>query len=121
MFQNNESHQLYPIVEHPWTYFVLNFYKPDVPDCVNSLCSIFADDTKAYNSTDKFEMLQEDIHALKKWSHKWQLYFNCSKYKCFHLGRNNPCIEYVFKADDGDEEIPTRTEEKYLGSYLITL
>ena len=87
----------------------------DLPDCVQSISTIFADDTKAYNTCDKSDILQEDIKALQEWSKKWQLFFNCSKCKCIHFGKNNPCTEYHFETDKGKEPIPKCTEEKDLG------
>ena len=65
-------------------------------------------------------MIQEDINALQKWSHKWQLYFNCSKCKCLHFGINNPCKEYFFHTDEGDIKIPQCSEEKDLGVIFDT-
>ena len=87
----------------------------DLPDCVQSISTIFADDTKAYNTCDKSDILQEDIKALQEWSKKWQLFFNCSKCKCIHFGKNNPCTEYHFETEKGKEPIPKCTEEKDLG------
>ena len=65
-------------------------------------------------------MIQEDINALQKWSHKWQLYFNCSKCKCLHFGKNNPCKEYFFHTDEGNAKIPQCSEEKDLGVIFDT-
>ena len=92
----------------------------DLPECVQSISTIFADDTKAYNTCDKCEMIQEDINALQIWSHKWQLYFNCSKCKCLHFGKNNPCKEYFFHTDEGNAKIPQCSEEKDLGVIFDT-
>ncbi len=63
----------------------------DLPACVESICQIFADDTKVYNSCDNSTILQEDVDALQQWSYEWQLFFNCTKCKCIHYGKNNPC------------------------------
>ena len=87
----------------------------DLPDCVQSICHIFADDTKSYNTCDKSDMVQGDIDALLEWSHKWQLFFNCTKCKCLHFGKNNPLNDYFFISKDDTVEIPTCTEEKDLG------
>ena len=87
----------------------------DLPDCVNSTCSIFADDTKVYNTSENNSSLQKDINALQVWSHKCQLYFNCSKCKCIHFGKNNPGNVYCFHTEEGNQNIPICTEEKDLG------
>ena len=87
----------------------------DLPDCVNSTCSIFADDTKIYNTCENNSTIQNDINALQDWSHKWQLYFNCTKCKCIHFGKNNPCNDYYFHNEEDNQSIPKCTEEKDLG------
>ena len=83
----------------------------------SSTCSIFADDTKIYNTCENNSTLQKYIIALQDWSHKWQLYFNCTctKCKCIHFGKNNPCNDYYFHNEEGNQSIPKCTEEKDLG------
>ena len=78
----------------------------DLPDCVKSTCSIFADDTKVYNTSENNNTLQTDINALQDWSHKWQLHFNCTKCKCIHFGKNNPGNVYCFHNEEGNQSIP---------------
>ena len=36
----------------------------DLPDCVQSICKIFADDTKVYNSHKEYSILQNDLYKL---------------------------------------------------------
>ena len=62
----------------------------DLPDCVDSTCKIFADDTKLYNNPSKSSVLQNDLDNLQHWSEKWNLYFNAKKCKVLHIGKNNP-------------------------------
>ena len=88
----------------------------DLPDCVESTCHIFADDTKVYNTGNNTNSLQKDLKALQEWSNKWQLHFNCSKCKCLHFGMSNTYRDYYFKNENGNKQyIPTCTEEKDLG------
>ena len=87
----------------------------DLPDYIKSISTIFADDTKAYNSCDKSDQLQEDLIALNDWSIKWQLFFNCTKCKCLHIGSKNPQRDYYFPSKDGNIYIPKCTDEKDLG------
>ena len=68
----------------------------DLPDCVNSISTIFADDTKAYNTCKNSDIIQKDIEALHNWSEKWKLFLNCSKCKCLHFGKSNPQNKYFF-------------------------
>ena len=88
----------------------------DLSDEVNSICKIFADDTKIFDSTDKSLSIQQDISNLIKWSEKWNLYFNDSKCKVMHLGRNNPHSKYEIKHRNGDRHtLHECEEEKDLG------
>ena len=38
----------------------------DLPECVDSICTIFADDTKSYNSSENFNIMQTDVNALQE-------------------------------------------------------
>ena len=87
----------------------------DLPDCVESTCKIFADDTKLYNTTQNKDIIQDDIRKLQEWSEKWNLYFNASKCKVMHMGRNNPCHKYKMKVGDDYVDIAECEEEKDLG------
>ena len=48
----------------------------DLPNCIQSCCKVFADDTKIYDSTDNAGRIQDDIIRLQRWSDLWNLYFN---------------------------------------------
>ncbi len=87
----------------------------DLPDCVESICLIFADDTKIFNTSCNHSVLQSDLNKLKEWSELWQIYFNNSKCKCIYYGHNNPENEYHFKTCTGLDHIAKGTEEKDLG------
>jgi hypothetical protein len=59
-------------------------YVNDMPDAVQGLIKMFADDTKVFNkvNTPSEQMsLQEDLRSLEDWSLKWQLRFNADKCK----------------------------------------
>ena len=86
----------------------------DLPDWVQSLTKVFADDTKVFRTiqtTNDSEALQEDLASLARWSAKWQLPFNTSKCKCIHYGKNNP--SHTYKMSNHDLEVVQ--EEKDLG------
>ena len=88
-------------------------YINDLPDVVNNIVKLFADDTKIYakvNTKEQEENLQSDIDNLMEWSNNWQLKFNKSKCKHLHIGRNNNAIYKI-----GEEIIETTTEERDLG------
>ena len=70
----------------------------DMPDLVNSMMKLFADDAKifkAIESIEDIEMIQEDINKLLQWSLDWQLPLNISKCKCMHYGKKNPNHNYT--------------------------
>ena len=79
------------------------YYINDLPDVVNTLLRIFADDTKSYdkieNDDDQIK-LQSSINSLVKWSQDWLLGFNCDKCKCLHLGKNNKKCQYTIQQNN---------------------
>ena len=88
----------------------------DMPDVVDCLIQLFADDAKLFNrvnlrDVDSGVKLQEDIDSLSRWSKKWQLPFNVSKCKALHIGTCNPCRRYKM---DG-KQLSHINEEKDLG------
>ena len=60
-------------------------------------CKLFADDVKIYSMIDGTlaSPLTKAIDFLSAWSKKWQMQINISKCNVLHLGKNNPCINYV--------------------------
>jgi len=88
---------------------LFTIYINDLPDVVQNIAKIFADDTKVYAVVNKEEeqhsLLQNDINNLVHWSDKWLLKFNKSKYK--HATNT--------KYKMGENEINQVTGEKDLG------
>jgi len=94
------------------------YYINDMPDVVNCVVRIFADDTKAYTSVDtesKRKLLQESIDMLVQWTDKWLLRFNSSKCKVIHLGKHNPNYDYFMKDDTTVNLLESVQSEKDLG------
>ena len=87
----------------------------DLPDCVQSCCKFFADDTKIYDSTDNAGKIEEDIIRLQRWSYLWNLYFNVTKCKILHIGKNNQEIDYKMKLSEDNYDNIAKCEEKELG------
>ena len=88
----------------------------DMPEMVESMCKLFADDAKIFRSVDLRDessnvKLQEDLHNLWRWSEKWQLPFNTCKCKVLHIGSNNPCYQYKMNG----RKLEKVEEEKDLG------
>jgi len=93
------------------------FYINDMPDLLDSLIKIFADDTKIYTSVENDENclhLQTNLDRLVKWSQDWQLIFNSKKCKVLHIGKKNSQHEYIM---DGNV-LESIQSEKDLGVYV---
>ncbi|CAC5382992.1 unnamed protein product [Mytilus coruscus] len=86
-------------------------YINDLPDVVNNITKIFADDTKIYAPTAKSDVIQGDLNALYTWSDLWDMKFNVDKCKTMHYGRDNPNHFYTMN----DTELQEVNEEKDLG------
>ena len=86
----------------------------DLGNGLESLLSVFADDTKLYSRIKDGTCgaaLQRSIDKLNEWAHKWQMSFNGEKCSVMHLGKNNPRIQYFL----GDQLLHVYTEEKDIG------
>ena len=86
----------------------------DLPDVVKSLCKIFADDTKIYNSHRKNSILQKDLLNLLKWSEIWQIHFNAIKCGVLHIGKKNLNHDY-FIDENLTNKLNSVTTEKDVG------
>jgi hypothetical protein len=62
----------------------------DLPDVVSGVCSMYADDTKVYNTVkdaSNTAQLQDDLDSLVNWAETGQLRFDANKCKVLHLGK----------------------------------
>jgi hypothetical protein len=88
----------------------------DLPDIVNGIVKIFADDCKTFSkisSVNDHDRLQNNLDELYDWSNTWKLKFNAAKCKVLHF---NPDInnhyrytmldssDYYVALDEVDEE-----------------
>ena len=86
----------------------------DLPEAVDSVCKVFADDTKLYNIQENSNILQNDLFRLLDWSVLWQLNFNVLKCCVLHTGKkNNHNIYYMNK--DKTCQLKTVDQEKDVG------
>ena len=86
----------------------------DMPDIVNSMCQLFADDAKIFrsvSSNNDNKKLQDDLDRLTEWSMEWQLPFNVDKCKSLHIGRNNR--KHIYEMDG--KKLEQVKDEKDLG------
>ena len=89
-------------------------YIDDITINLNSLASMFADDTKTIqqirSQIDQL-LLQADIDSLVDWTNKWEMSFNVAKCHVLHMGNNNPNYTYTMNGSKIEEV----TEEKDIG------
>ena len=86
----------------------------DMPDIVESMMKLFADDAKIYKaieSVNDLTLIQDDINKLFEWSLKWQLPLNLQKCKCIHYGKRNPEHTYTI----GNINLMKDDQEKDVG------
>ena len=72
-------------------------YINDLPDRVQSLFEMYADDSKAFadvSDSARVHGLQEDLDSVSEWCDKWLMKLNAGKCKVMHLGRNNEKADY---------------------------
>jgi len=84
--------------------FLFVIYINDLPEIVESLSLLFADDTKISNVLNDdcpSSILQVDIDNLVKWSNEWQMKFNPQKCKVLAMGKSNPYNQYEMSTCDG--------------------
>ena len=89
-------------------------YINDLPENVESVCKIFADDTKIYESTKNNHVLQKDLLGLLEWSRQWQIGFNINKCGVLHIGNKNEKKEY-YMDDKSELKLKRVTNEKDVG------
>ena len=68
---------------------LFTIYINDLPDALENMIKLFADDTKVFASVNNEEdknSLQGDIDKLMNWSDTWLLKFNNLRCKHMHLG-----------------------------------
>ena len=92
----------------------------DLPDAIDCLCKMYADDTKIYqavNNAADAHMFQENIKELWKWSLDWQLHFHPDKCHILHMGKTNEKHRYYMGAGDDSPHthLKQTQEEKDLG------
>ena len=67
-------------------------YINDLPDGINSLCKIFADDTSLFSKVSDIHKsasdLNDDLEKISYWAYQWQMQFNSDP--------NKPTNEVIF-------------------------
>ena len=92
----------------------------DLPDTVEGMVKIFADDYKAFakvSSDDEHQKLQDNLDKLCDWSNTWKLNFNATKCKVLHFGPNIDVQPRYTMLDSTDNYVALSVvdEEKDIG------
>ena len=66
----------------------------EFPNIIKSILKLFADDAKIYQTTDKCDILQSDLHDGSSWADQWELKFHVDKCGVMHYGRTNENHSY---------------------------
>ena len=96
-------------------------YINDLPETVESMVHIFADDTKICRKiTTKKDcaVLQKYLDMLQERSHKWLLKFNTSKCKVIRLGMHHPKHIYTMTKNNDIIHLAFTEIEKDLGIHV---
>ena len=94
-------------------------YINDLPECITSSCSLFADDCLLYRKIESAEdcrALQCDLSKIETWANKWLMTFNTTKCEVLQITLNNNPIQgsyYLY-----DHKLLCVAEAKYLGITL---
>lgn len=98
---------------------LFTIYVNDIPSEIESLISMYADDTKIYTaiiSESSITSLKSDLRRLEAWAKRMQMKFHPAKCKVMHLGKTNPKATYDMETADGKRHNLEETEvEKDLG------
>ncbi len=98
-------------------------YINDLPEILESLLFLFADDSKIWREIKEEEdkhILQSDLMKMKEWSIKWMLEFHPDKLKHLHISSSWDEEEFVYYV--GDDPAKKVGKEKDLGvtvDYLL--
>ena len=90
-------------------------YINDLPECVSSMCSLFADDCLVYRRMESerdIKILQNDLTNLELWARKWLMTFNTEKCEAIQLSLK-PAIPNSYTLYG--KHLKGVTEAKYLG------
>ena len=100
---------------------LFTLYVNDIPSQLQSIISMYADDTKLFStllSGDAVNTLIIDLKTLEEWSEKFQMRFHPDKCHVMHIGSNNPQQEYTMTKGDQEHTLEKVTTEKDLGILL---
>lgn len=90
-------------------------YINDLPDVIQNVSKLFADDAKVLSASSKNVSLQDDINNITDWCNKWQLYLNTEKCSVLHIGKTSYSNNYTITCQNVSTILKTSHLEKDLG------
>ena len=78
---------------------LFTIYINDLPDMLQSICKLYADDTKLFATCA--ETLQLDIEAVTEWCNKWMMSLNASKCHILQVGKGEARNTYFMNTSSG--------------------
>lgn len=92
-----------------------SYCEANLPDQVESTCTFLQTMPKYTILKIILKQFNTPYMTLTKWTKKWTLYFNDSKCRVMHLGKNNPSCRYKISHNNNKHILETCKEEKDLG------
>ena len=95
-------------------------YINDMPDVINALIKLFADDAKVYNRVKQNEQsadnhVQSSLNRGVNWANTWSMRFNFTKCHHMHIGKYKTGTKYTMQDGNDTFELETVKSEKDLG------
>ena len=107
---------MYP-KEVSWVLSFFLLYVNDMPNEIQNIIKLFADDSKLYATNNSETPIQNDIDQVVKWTKDWLMTLNSQKCKHMHIGKGDQNNINLLLKDLGEQdiEITQVNEEKDLG------
>ena len=91
-----------------------------MPDVINALIKLFADDAKVYNRVKQNEQpadnhVQSSLNRGVNWANTWLMRFNFTNSHHMHIGKHNTGTKYTMQDGNDTFELETVKTEKDLG------
>ena len=98
-----------------WGPLLVLVYINDMPEGINLVVRLFADDSLVYRIIDQ-TILQEELHKLEQWEDKWQMQFNADKCEVIRITnkRNHITDNYSIHG----KQLKIVKQAKYLGTTI---
>ena len=92
-------------------------YINDLPDIVEVLMKLFADDSKLYHivTNSRENELQPNLDRAVKWVKDWEMFYNTDKCHQLHTGKQDTDLRYIIQTRNQRTQLERVDKEKDLG------